>query len=199
MGFDYRKLLHEFLECGLSGWRLQLFDSTTWTQQNPLAGSSTQGFGMGSLLLGLPTTGTQNNTYVGAWASSYFAGYIQDDWRVTKRLTLNLGLRYDVDTPRTERYNRQSYFEIGAPSPIAGMVPGFPNLTGAMEFTTPSHRQLTSAELTNFSPRFGFAFKINNSTVLRGGYGLMYRRRAAQWPLRSRLEPRASTAAPARL
>ncbi|HTB12417.1 MAG TPA: TonB-dependent receptor [Bryobacteraceae bacterium] len=172
MGFDYRKLFMNSWNAGYPDGDFS-FDST-WTQQNPLAGSSTQGFGMGSLLLGLPTTGTQNNTYVGAWASSYFAGYIQDDWRVTKRLTLNLGLRYDVDTPRTERYNRQSYFEIGAPSPIAGMVPGFPNLTGAMEFTTPSHRQLTSAELTNFSPRFGFAYKINNSTVLRGGYALMY-------------------------
>jgi hypothetical protein len=172
MGFDYRKLFMNSWNAGYPDGSFT-FDST-WTQGNPLAGSSTQGFGMASLLIGLPTSASQNNTYIGAWASSYFAGYVQDDWRISKRLTLNIGARYDVDTPRTERYNRQSYFELNAPSPIAGMVPGFPNLTGAMEFMTPNHRQQTGAELTNLSPRAGFAYKLSDKMVIRGGYALMY-------------------------
>ena len=50
-----------------------------------------------------------------AWVSTQnfaFAGYLQDNWRVTDRLTLNLGVRYDMETPRTERYNRQSYMDL---------------------------------------------------------------------------------------
>ena len=58
-------------------------------------------------------------------------GFIQDNWRVSNRLTLNMGLRYDVETPRTERYNQMSYFDPSAPSPIS--VPGL-NLHGAVEY-----------------------------------------------------------------
>ena len=70
----------------------------------------TQGFGLASLLLGLGG-GSQANTLAQALASSYWGGFVQDDFHVSRRLTLNFGLRYEVDIPRTERYNRMSYWD----------------------------------------------------------------------------------------
>jgi hypothetical protein len=114
-----------------------------------------------------------------ASASSYFAGYIQDDWKVTSRLTLNIGLRYDVDIPRTERFNRYSYFNLYEPSPIAGKVPASAcaacgNLTGAMHFVTPENRRQTPTDRNNVGPRFGFAYNASDRLVIRGGYGIAY-------------------------
>src|SRR5581483_2871115 len=110
--------------------------------------------------------------------SYYFAEYIQDDWRVTKKLTLNLGLRYDLDTPRTERYNRINYFDPNAPSPIANQVPGFSNLRGGLVFVgvNGADRYQYHWDLNNVAPRFGFAYELNDKTVVRGGWGNI-------WPL----------------
>jgi hypothetical protein len=76
--------------------------------------------------------------------------------------------------PRTERYNRLSYFDIDAPSPIAGRVAAFPNLVGAMKFATPDHRRQTPTDTNNWGPRFGFAYQINSKTVFRGAYSILY-------------------------
>ena len=73
------------------------FDQT-WTQQNPFSPNTLQGSGMASLLLGIPTTGSQTTPAATALQWFYGAGYVQDNW-VMKRLTLNLGLRYDIETP----------------------------------------------------------------------------------------------------
>src|SRR5260370_30523000 len=100
--------------------------------------------------------------------------YVQDDWKLTSKLTLNIGLSSDLDTPHTERYNRLSYWDIGAPSAIAGKVPGFNNLKGAMRFTGPDHRQQVPLDTNNWGPRFGFAYKIDSKTVFRGAYAMMY-------------------------
>jgi hypothetical protein len=100
--------------------------------------------------------------------------YVQDDYRVNNRLTLNIGIRYEVDIPRTERYNRLSYWNQNVPSPLAGKVPGFQNLVGAMMFATPDNRHQVPTDLNNVGPRFGFAYRINDATVFRGAYALMY-------------------------
>jgi hypothetical protein len=110
----------------------------------------------------------------GATQSYQFAGFIQDNWKVTPRLTINLGVRYDLNTPRTERFNRGSYFEPDATSPLAGKVPGFPNLKGAVGFIDSENRHYFSYDKNNFAPRFGFAYQVNPKTVIRGGYGLFY-------------------------
>ena len=100
-------------------------------------------------------------------------GFIQDNWRLSTRLTLNLGFRYDVDTPRTERYNQMSYFDPSAPAPIS--VPGL-NLQGAVEYAGVDGNPRTEFNTYwgEVGPRFGFAYQIFDRTVLRGGYGIYY-------------------------
>ena len=99
---------------------------------------------------------------------------MQDDWKVSRKLTVNLGLRWDVDIPRTERYNRLNHFDLNAPSPLAGKVPGFPNLKGAWVFQDKDHRRQVPTDLNNWGPRAGFAYQINSKTVFRGAYGILY-------------------------
>lgn len=100
-------------------------------------------------------------------------GFIQDNWRLTTRLTLNMGFRYDVDTPRTERYNQMSYFDPSATAPIS--VPGL-NLHGAVEYVGASGNPRTEFNTYwgEVGPRFGFADQILDRTILRGGYGIYY-------------------------
>ncbi|HMJ62092.1 MAG TPA: carboxypeptidase regulatory-like domain-containing protein, partial [Bryobacteraceae bacterium] len=86
------------------------------TGQNPLVASSRQGDAVASLLLGWGTMDGDNHggysiDLPAATTSGYFGGYLQDDWRITKRLTLNLGLRYDFDIPRTERFDREDWWD----------------------------------------------------------------------------------------
>ena len=176
-GVEYRKFFLNFWqESQMAG---SFSYSPTWTQQNPVSAVSTQGFGLASLLLGLGS-GSQANAPAMALASSYWAGYVQDDYHVSRRLTLNLGLRYEVDIPKTERYNRMSYWDPTASSPIANQVPGFPNLRGVMDFVTPDNRSQVSTDTNNFSPRFGFAYQLGAKMVVRGGYAFMYAPSIAQ-------------------
>jgi hypothetical protein len=147
------------------------FDST-FTQNSPLVTSSLQGNGFAAMLLGYPTSGGVPNNPALAYSSHYFAVFAQDDWRVTPRLTINMGLRWDVETPLTERYNRQNDgFSLTAASPL--QVPGY-NLTGGLLFDSSSNRTPFSTDYNNVQPRIGAAFKLNEKTVLRGGFGVYY-------------------------
>lgn len=176
-GGEYRKLFLNYNQQGYPSGQYTF--SSGWTQQEITTTSTTAGFPLASFLLGLPSGGYMTHDGTSASASSYFAGYIQDDWKVTRRLTLNIGLRYDLELPRTERFNRFSFFDMDAPSPIAGLVPASAcpacgNLKGAMKFVTPDNRRQTPTDRNNFGPRFGFAFQATDKMVLRGGYGMAY-------------------------
>ena len=145
---------------------------------NPNTASSTAGNSIASLLLG---TGTANNVLIQNWKNVasqnfYFAPYVQDDWRVNARLTLNLGLRYDYETPRTERYNRMNYFDPNAKSPLAAQVPQFPDLRGGLVFVgeNGNSRWQYDPDRNNVSPRIGGAFQMNDRTVVRAGYAHLY-------------------------
>jgi hypothetical protein len=170
-GVEYKKFFLNFWQESNPGGSFSF--NPNWTQRNGSIAVSTQGFGIASMLVGLGS-GSQANNISAALTSSYWGGYVQDDYRVSRKLTLNIGLRYDIDLPKTERYNRLSYWDATAVSPIAGKAPGFPNLIGSMQFTTPEHRTQFAADTNNFSPRFGFAYQINRATVFRGGYAYMY-------------------------
>jgi len=142
---------------------------------NPNTASSTAGYGFASLLLGTGTgTLTQNFKDV-ATQSYYLAEYLQDDWRISRKLTLNLGVRYELETPRTERYNRMSYLNLAATSPLAAQV-GMPNLDGGLVFVNQNGvgRHQYDWELHKIAPRLGFAYQFDSKTVLRGGFGQIY-------------------------
>lgn len=145
------------------------------TGQNPTSSSSSQGDAIASLLLGWGSGGTLTQDYPAATASQYFGMYAQNDWRITKRLTINLGFRYDFDVPRTERFDRLNWFDPYAPSPLAGKVPGLPNLLGVMKFVGDGNgRSPFFGDYNNVQPRVGFAFALNNLTSIRAGYGIFY-------------------------
>ncbi len=176
-GFEYRKFLMNYKQFGSPAGTFSF--GSDWTQRETTTSSTTEGFGVASLLLGLGSGSISHDPLL-ATASSYFGGYIQDDWRVTRKLTFNIGLRYDLDRPRTERYNQLSYFVLNQPSPIANRVRASEfcgecgALRGAINFTDAKNRRQSPTDKNNFGPRFGFAYAIDAKTVLRGAYGILF-------------------------
>ena len=182
-GGEYRVLLLNYSQYGRPSGLYQF--NRGWTQREINTSGSTQGVGLASFLLGLAASGRLTHEPSAASASKYFAGYFQDDWKVTPKLTLNLGIRYDVDVPRTERYNQLSYFDINAPSPLQGVIPASAclncgNLRGQVKFTTPDNRHQAPTDTNNWGPRFGFAYNFARNMVLRGAYGITYAPSALQ-------------------
>jgi hypothetical protein len=182
-GMDYRKLMLNFTQLSFPSGQYSF--SPSWTQADPNQSSSTAGFGLASLLIGVPSSGQISHNPIPASASSYWAFYFQDDWHVSRKLTINLGLRYDIDVPRTERFNRLEHFDLNAVSPLASKVPSNlyfdpAQLRGAMIFATPDNRRQTPTGLKNFGPRVGLAYNIADKTVIRSAYGIYYAPSALQ-------------------
>jgi hypothetical protein len=102
--------------------------------------------------------------------------YASDTWQASKKLTLNYGLRWELPFPQVERYDRFTNLLPNAPSPI-GQAAGIPNLMGRLGLVSspdnPS-RYAAATHLRLFAPRFGFAYRLNEKTVVRSGYGIFY-------------------------
>ena len=139
----------------------------------PGAFFSQTGAGYASFLLGEvdssevtgPTTGSPRQLAVGFYA--------QDEYRVTPKLTLNLGLRYDIQPMFRDENDKLSNFDSTVPNPAAG------GILGALTFVGEGpgrigRRRIAGTNYNNFGPRFGFAYKLLDKTVLRGGYGLYF-------------------------
>jgi len=101
-----------------------------------------------------------------------YAGFVQDNWKVTPKLTLNLGIRYDVSLPRTERHNRMNWFDPNVVSPL--VVPGMGTLYGGEVFTNGNERTDWQTDWKDIQPRFGLAWQFSPKMVIRGGYGIYY-------------------------
>lgn len=132
------------------------------------------GNGLASELLGEACNGGQSvYAHQSRWISWYYSGYVQDDWKVNRDLTLNLGVNYSVDVPRHEAQNYTSNFSPTAIDPEYG-VPG------ALVFGTECNGCNTKWADTYYkdvAPRIGFAYSpswLNGKTVLRGGFGILY-------------------------
>jgi len=129
-----------------------------------ISDSSSTGNAVASFLLGYPSDtsiATYNPTFGYRWNN--FATFVQDDFRVSPKLTLNLGMRYEIETPMTEVHNLMSNFDLQTGSFIFAGVDGEP-------------RALARTDYHNLGPRFGFAWtpRHNGQLVVRGGYGIFY-------------------------
>ena len=166
--------------------------SSNWTR-GPLDNSTAApiGQGLASMLFGLPTGGSLSVNASRAEQSTFSALFIHDDWKVTRRLTVNIGLRYEYEAPATERFDRSIRgFDFQTPNPIEAQaranyaarapipelpVSSFRTLGGLLFAGVGGQpRALWQADRNNFSPRIGFAFQPANKTVVRGGYGIFF-------------------------
>jgi hypothetical protein len=144
------------------------------TSRDPSTADATSGNAYASFLLGYPSGGSVAINELFAWQNLYYILYLQDDWKISSRLTLNLGLRWDYEAPATERFNRQTRgFAFGQPAPIKASSL---NLTGGLLYAGSSgeNRFAFEPDRNNFQPRVGIAYKLSRGMVVRGGYGLYY-------------------------
>ncbi|HUQ93674.1 MAG TPA: TonB-dependent receptor, partial [Bryobacteraceae bacterium] len=147
--------------------------SKAFSQSNPVQSDALSGNEFASFLLGYPAGGVIDDNMFPAYRSYYYAGFVHDDWKVSRRLTLNLGFRYDYEGSLAERYNRMVRgFAFDQASPIASRVPGL-NLRGGLLFagSQGESREAFNRDYMRLQPRAGFAFKVNDKLVLRGGTG----------------------------
>jgi hypothetical protein len=146
--------------------------SNGWTQRDALNADALSGNAFASFLLGYPASGS--SPYNASPAFGYHAAgvFVQDDIRVTSKLTLNIGGRWEYESPITERYNRENAgFDPTAPSNL--QVPGLA-LSGGLLFASGNNRLAWKRDLNNIDPRIGLAWHFLPKTVFRAGYGLSY-------------------------
>lgn len=175
-GFDMRLL--QFANPG-GGSSNQSFSFTNnFTQHfTPASGDApgfTSGSGFAALLLGDPNGAGIKYSISPFYSQHYFAFWGQDDWKLTSKLTLNFGVRYDILQARTERHNKLNYaFDTNDPSPI--QVPGLP-LTGGIQFAgvNGAPRGAYATNWLNIQPRFGAVYAFSSRTSLRAGFGEMF-------------------------
>ncbi|HXY24621.1 MAG TPA: TonB-dependent receptor [Candidatus Acidoferrum sp.] len=130
-----------------------------------------------SFLLGIPDSGSITNLHNIDYRRHIYAAYLQDDWKVSGKLTLNLGLRYEVFSTIKEAHNQQATFDFATDSLIvpkgvnAQLTPTLAALIPVSATGTPG---LVKPDLNNFAPRVGLAYKISDKLVMRTGYGIFY-------------------------
>lgn len=134
-------------------------------------GAPNTGNALAAFMIGEVNAGSVQMSDLIQTRAAYWALYAQDDWRLTSRLTLNHGLRWEAELPRRELNNRMNSFDPAAINPVSG-TPGV--VTFAGRDGTPERAFRT--DLNNFGPRLGFAYQLSESgrTVLRGGTGVFY-------------------------
>ena len=143
-----------------------------YTRQNNKISSGGSAFA--SFLLGAPNSGQLPLAAGNAIQDFYGGVYVQDNYRILPTLTLNMGVRYDGESPFVDRHNWLNHFDPSVPSPAAN--PAFPNLTGGLVFaeTNGLGRNVYQRDHLNIAPRFGLAYSPNASVVFRGGFNLTY-------------------------
>lgn len=136
---------------------------------DPSSASATAGYGVATLLLGAPTGGSFTLDPSLAASQKYYAWYLQDDWKVRPTLTLNIGLRWEYQTPWTDRFDQLAWFDPDYPDPLTGAK-------GVLRFAgrDGNPREQTDPDRNNFGPRVGLAWRFQKNTVLRAGWGMFY-------------------------
>jgi hypothetical protein len=159
----------------------------TWTRgpvaTNTPTNTADSGSSLASFFLGLPTSGSHEAIAPATIYHRYAGGYIQDDWRVSNRLVMNIGVRWDYETGTGETHGLITNFNPDVLAPVqplssvtidpfaVALNPGVRTPKGLLSFVNgPQSR----TDKQRIAPRFGFALSINDKTTLRGGYGLYF-------------------------
>ncbi len=161
-----------------------LFGQAAFSNKYTAAGKTNQGNAYADFLLGIPTTTSRAFmpplTERNRWQYDFF---VMDDFKITPKLTLSFGLRYELHLPWRENSNRTSVFDIatasivvpdGAASLVSPLLPK--NYVAIKEASAAGYRNRTliGADRNNFAPRFGFAYRPMRNTVIRGAYGIFF-------------------------
>lgn len=161
--------------------------SAAYTKANDTSSNPTRGGEVAAMLLGIPA-GSMSITDSYVEQDKYFAVYLQDDWKIMKNLTLNLGVRWEIESPITERFNRSAtHYAFDTPNPLndaaraayaKNPIPELPadqfKAMGGLTFASPNDRTYWKGEKNNVAPRIGLAYQPNPKTVIRAGYGIFF-------------------------
>jgi hypothetical protein len=143
---------------------------------NP-ASPGTGGNAFATFLLGIPDFGDITSLHNVDYRRQIYAGYLQDDWKVNDRLTLNLGLRYEFFSTIKEHNNEEGTFDFNSLSLIVPKGQDAvltPTIAASIPIQRNGSRGLIDRDLNNWAPRIGFAYRINDKLVMRAGYGIFY-------------------------
>ncbi len=184
VGYDFRSYRENNTPAAQAAGRYDFGNNFTRQLDNSANVAGGQQFA--AFLLGQPTGGFIDRNASRSNQTLYHGIFVHDDWKVTRRLTLNLGVRYELENATTERYNRNlrgfdptvsSPIEAGAKAAYAASpIPEVPvssfNVKGGLLFANDSNRGFWDTDKNNIQPRIGVAFQLNDKTVLRGGWGI---------------------------
>ena len=177
VGFDARWTQYSTRN---SGAVMSFTAADTFTRADYLRSDGLSGSGLASWLLGTPTSGSVNINMFPIYLYPYMAPWAQYDWKVSRKLTINTGIRWDLNMPPIERYNRMNRgFDPNVISPANAFINPelypymkFP-IRGGLNFAgsgdTP--RRAADTYMHTYQPRIGLAYALTKRTVLRGGWG----------------------------
>ncbi len=142
---------------------------------NPQAAAASTGHGLADLFLNAAAVSYTFRTRE-RHVHPYFSGFFQDEYRLTPKVTLTMGIRYGLELPRTEDNNQYVYLDLSSPSPLSGRAAGFPDLRGGVGFVGVDGRgrRTQLADTNNWEPRLGIAWHMNDKTVIRSGFGFFH-------------------------
>ncbi|HEY0460590.1 MAG TPA: TonB-dependent receptor [Pyrinomonadaceae bacterium] len=191
-GYDFRRIIESRTTNGYNAGRFLFTGAYTAPASNSnTATINAVGRDLASFLLGIPSAAAASNFIEQAASydvsSNYHGFFVQDDWRITQKLTLNLGLRYDLETGLKESEGHfVTGFDQAAASPLQAQVLAnynanvpasvpistFQNLSGGMRFATSPSDVNQATDKNNFQPRIGVSYALNDKTILRAGFGI---------------------------
>lgn len=134
---------------------------------------SNSGFGFASFYLGAASNATIALPELLGWRVKYYAAFLQDDWKITPRLTADLGMRWEISTPVTEAHDQMSFMDPTVANPGAGGLPGAYVFEGSGTGRLGGNTPQTSFK-NAWGPRVGFSYQLRPNTVVRAGYGIYY-------------------------
>ena len=181
-GAEFLRMLHNYVQTNIPTGIFSFNPDLTAANANNTAGS---GLGLATFLLGYPSSasGGANSPALIAGQQLYPAVFFNDDWHVTPKLTLNLGIRWEHAGPWTERYDRLTFFNPKQPNQVlsAAGINVLGNIDLVNSSGNDSYRSNIAPDWTQFAPRVGMAYQVTRQTVFHAGYGIFWLPNDVAW------------------